>query len=280
MWRSAAGRARSAPCSRRSAGAPATRRTASTPTAGTGWACAPRRARPRWRSTPLPRPARCAPRRGETGPPWALGVGAGAARRRRRPERLRAARTRSWPTRWRRHPHLRIGRTGRVMEALVPAIIEQKVTGQEAFARLPRAGAPVRRAGARRRGRRSDCGSSRPRRRCAPSRRGSGCGCTSTRPGPGPSSGRPRVAGSLERLVALSGDEADRRLRSLPGVGGWTSAEVRSAGARRRRRGELRRLPPRQGGRLGAARARHRRRRSWPSPRALPAAARHGRHCC
>jgi 3-methyladenine DNA glycosylase/8-oxoguanine DNA glycosylase len=33
----------------------------------------------------------------------------------------------------RRLPGLRIGRTGNVMEALVPAIIEQKVTGSEAF---------------------------------------------------------------------------------------------------------------------------------------------------
>ena len=33
----------------------------------------------------------------------------------------------------RHHPHLRLGRTGLVMEALVPAIIEQKVTGKEAF---------------------------------------------------------------------------------------------------------------------------------------------------
>ena len=33
----------------------------------------------------------------------------------------------------RRHPHWRIGRTGLVMESLVPAIIEQKVTGKEAF---------------------------------------------------------------------------------------------------------------------------------------------------
>ena len=33
----------------------------------------------------------------------------------------------------RRHPHVRLGRTGLVMEALVPAVIEQKVTGQEAF---------------------------------------------------------------------------------------------------------------------------------------------------
>ena len=32
------------------------------------------------------------------------------------------------------HPHWRIGRTGLVLESLVPAIIEQKVTGQEAFA--------------------------------------------------------------------------------------------------------------------------------------------------
>ena len=35
---------------------------------------------------------------------------------------------------WRRHPHWRLTRTGRVMEALTPAIIEQKVTGQEALA--------------------------------------------------------------------------------------------------------------------------------------------------
>jgi 3-methyladenine DNA glycosylase/8-oxoguanine DNA glycosylase len=34
----------------------------------------------------------------------------------------------------RRRPGLRIGRTGSVMESLVPAILEQKVTGSEAFA--------------------------------------------------------------------------------------------------------------------------------------------------
>src|SRR5690606_28395567 len=32
------------------------------------------------------------------------------------------------------HPHWRLSRTGIVMESLVPSIIEQKVTGQEAFA--------------------------------------------------------------------------------------------------------------------------------------------------
>jgi len=36
------------------------------------------------------------------------------------------------------------------------------------------------------------------------------------------------VAGSLERLVDVTPEEADRRLRTLPGVGVWTSAEVRS----------------------------------------------------
>ncbi len=43
---------------------------------------------------------------------------------------------------WRRHPGLRIPRTGLVTEALVPIVLEQKVTGREArraYARLTRA---------------------------------------------------------------------------------------------------------------------------------------------
>jgi len=35
------------------------------------------------------------------------------------------------------------------------------------------------------------------------------------------------VAASLERTVGLPGDEVERRLTSLPGVGVWTAAEVR-----------------------------------------------------
>ncbi len=127
---------------------------------------------------------------------------------------------------WRRYPHLRIGRTGRVLEALVPAVIEQKVTGQEAFAGFRRL---VHRFGER-----------------AP---GPGTGlrlwvqpdAETLRLVPSwewlrlhvdPARSRPilgaaRVAGSLERLTAVDGDEADRRLRSLPGIGEWTSAEVR-----------------------------------------------------
>ena len=34
-------------------------------------------------------------------------------------------------------------------------------------------------------------------------------------------------AAALERTVGLPPDEVDRRLRSLPGIGVWTSAEVR-----------------------------------------------------
>jgi len=126
----------------------------------------------------------------------------------------------------RHHPHVRQGRSGLVLESLVPAIIEQKVTGQEAFAGFRML---VHRFGER-------------------------------APGPGverklwvqpapevlrtipswewlrmhidPARSRAlvtvaRVADSLERIVDLPADEADRRLRSVAGVGVWTSAEVR-----------------------------------------------------
>ncbi len=35
------------------------------------------------------------------------------------------------------------------------------------------------------------------------------------------------VAGRLEEIVTMRPAEADRRLRALPGIGVWTSAEVR-----------------------------------------------------
>lgn len=126
----------------------------------------------------------------------------------------------------RHHPHLRMARSGLVMEALVPAIIEQKVTGQEAFAGFRRL---VHRFGER-------------------------------APGPGAKAGlwlqpapetllrvpswewlamhvdpqrsktvvrAARVAASLERAAAGGPDELDRCLTSVPGIGEWTSAEVR-----------------------------------------------------
>lgn len=126
---------------------------------------------------------------------------------------------------WRRHAHWRIGATGLVMDSLVPAIIEQKVTGQEAFAAY----------------------------RALVSRYGE--------PAPGPELGlmlpptpaallripswewlklpvdgarsRPvvaaaRVASSLERAGGEDPLEFERRLTSIPGIGIWTSAEVRT----------------------------------------------------
>jgi 3-methyladenine DNA glycosylase/8-oxoguanine DNA glycosylase len=36
-----------------------------------------------------------------------------------------------------------------------------------------------------------------------------------------------RVAGRLEEIAAMTPAAADRRLRALPGIGPWTSAEVR-----------------------------------------------------
>ncbi|MBB6555391.1 3-methyladenine DNA glycosylase/8-oxoguanine DNA glycosylase [Nonomuraea rubra] len=123
----------------------------------------------------------------------------------------------------RRHPGLRIGRTGRVMEALVPAVLEQKVVGQEAWRAwrwlLGRYGEPA--------------------------------------PGPAPEGMRvvpePAVwrqipswhwhrsgaeavrartiataAWHADKLeAAATTQELDRLLRALPGIGVWTSAEVR-----------------------------------------------------
>ena len=124
-----------------------------------------------------------------------------------------------------RFPGLRVGRTGRVFEALVPAVLEQKVVGREAHRAwrflLLKYGGPA--------------------------------------PGPAPAGMRvippPRawaripswdwhragvegvrartilnaaaVAARLEDALDLAPAEADRRLRSLPGIGVWTSAEIR-----------------------------------------------------
>jgi 3-methyladenine DNA glycosylase/8-oxoguanine DNA glycosylase len=40
-----------------------------------------------------------------------------------------------------------------------------------------------------------------------------------------------RVASRLEQLPDLDPAEADRRLRSMPGIGPWTSAEIRQRAA-------------------------------------------------
>jgi 3-methyladenine DNA glycosylase/8-oxoguanine DNA glycosylase len=126
---------------------------------------------------------------------------------------------------WRRYAGLRVIRTGRVFEALVPAVLEQKVTGREARGAwrwlVNRYGEPA--------------------------------------PGPGPAGLRvcpppavwrripswdwhragvdgnrsrtiiaaARVADALERTLALgSGPEVEAALRTVPGIGIWTAAEI------------------------------------------------------
>lgn len=127
---------------------------------------------------------------------------------------------------WRRHRHWRFGRTGLVMEALVPAVIEQKVTGQEAFAGFRML---VHRYGERAPG---------PGRELklwlqpAPETLRRIPSWEWLRMHIDPARSRAvvsaaRVAGSLERTAGLPGDEVERRLRSLPGIGVWTAAEVR-----------------------------------------------------
>ena len=126
----------------------------------------------------------------------------------------------------RRMPHWRVCRTGLVMEALVPAVIEQKVTGQEAFAGFRTL---VHRFGERAPGAGADRGvwvqPAAETVRLVPS-------WEWLRMHVDPARSRvlsraAQVATALERTSTLTGDEADRRLRSLPGIGVWTSAEVR-----------------------------------------------------
>ena len=126
----------------------------------------------------------------------------------------------------RRRPHWRVCRTGLVMEALVPAIIEQKVTGQEALGGFRRL---VYRYGEKAPGAGAERGvwvqPSAETLRMVPS-------WEWLRMHVDPARSRAvvraaQVASAVERTAGLPADEVDRRLRSLPGVGVWTSAEVR-----------------------------------------------------
>ena len=130
-----------------------------------------------------------------------------------------------------RYGHYRVGRTEAVFEALAPACIEQVVTGQEAFRawRLL-----VREFGEPAPGPASDPDSAAygmflpPTPQAwsrVPSWRFLAAGVEQRR-------SRTLVrtavrAAALERTLAGSYAAADRALRSFPGVGAWTSAEVR-----------------------------------------------------
>jgi 3-methyladenine DNA glycosylase/8-oxoguanine DNA glycosylase len=128
---------------------------------------------------------------------------------------------------WRRHRDWRIGATGLVLEALVPGIIEQKVTGQEAFAGFRRL---VRRYGELAPGMGAELDvrvqPDAATLRSIPSWEWLRLPVDGGRSRPLVAAAR--VAPALERAGALGPEEFDRRVRTLPGIGVWTSAEVRS----------------------------------------------------
>ena len=128
---------------------------------------------------------------------------------------------------WRRHTGWRVPRTALVLEALVPAVLEQKVTGREAWRawrHLLRAyGEPA-----------PGPDVVRDLRLCVPPPAATWArvpswdwhraGVDSARSGTVVRSAG--VAGRLEQVTALGHAEAATRLRSVPGIGVWTAAEV------------------------------------------------------
>jgi hypothetical protein len=124
-----------------------------------------------------------------------------------------------------RFPGLRVGRTGRVFEALVPAVLEQKVVGREAhrawrYLLLKHGEAAP--------------GPAPAGMRVVPSARTWARVPSWDWHRAGVEGVRARtimnaaaVAARLEEALALDPAAADRRLRSLTGIGVWTSAEIR-----------------------------------------------------
>ncbi|WP_151524430.1 DNA-3-methyladenine glycosylase family protein [Serinicoccus kebangsaanensis] len=125
----------------------------------------------------------------------------------------------------RRHPGWRVPRTGLVLESLVPAVVEQKVTGQEAFSGWRRM---VQRFGDVAPGPGGVLGlrvpPSAPTLTQVPS-------WEWLRAGVSPQRADTvlrvvRVAARLEECVGLSSAAARARLTAVPGVGVWTAAET------------------------------------------------------
>ena len=123
-----------------------------------------------------------------------------------------------------RHPGLRVPRTGRVVEALVPAVLEQKVTGKEARAAFRRL---VLRFG-------TVAPGPAPEGMCVPPPAEVWRRVPSWewhRAGVDPKRARTvvaamAVAGRLEEAVGMTPADAARRLSAVPGIGPWTVAEV------------------------------------------------------
>jgi len=124
-----------------------------------------------------------------------------------------------------RHPGMRIGRSGRVLEALVPAVLEQKVASAEAWRAwrllMLRFGGPAP-------GPAPDGMRVFPPARTwlrIPSWEWHRAGVEAVRARTVANAAR--VAGRLEEIITMPLEAADRRLRALPGIGQWTSAEIR-----------------------------------------------------
>lgn len=126
----------------------------------------------------------------------------------------------------RRFPGWRVCRSRLVIDSLVPAVIEQKVTGQEAFAGYRRL---VRRYGVPAPGPGADLGLL-----VAPSAREWAAvpSWAWLQASVDPARSRAivascRAAARLEEAVAMEPRAAHARLRAIPGIGVWTAAEVR-----------------------------------------------------
>ena len=124
-----------------------------------------------------------------------------------------------------RYEGLRVGRSERIFEALVPAVLEQKVVGREAHRAwrflLGKFGDPA--PGPAPDGMRV-CPSPRTWAR-VPSWDWHRAGVEGVRART--IIGAAAVAARLEQMLDLDPAEADHRLKSLPGIGPWTSAEIR-----------------------------------------------------
>ncbi len=127
---------------------------------------------------------------------------------------------------WLRNPHWRVPRTGLVFEAVAAAVVEQKVTGQEAWLGwrrlVQRFGSAAPGPGAARGMR---CLPTAGQLAMIPSWEWLRCHIDGARSRTIVRAAR--VADALERTVDVPAAEAERRLRSIPGVGEWTAAEVR-----------------------------------------------------
>lgn len=130
-----------------------------------------------------------------------------------------------------RFPALRLGSTGLMFEAVAPSIIEQKVTGLEAYGAFRRlvirygdpAPGPSQQPGSAAYGMRVP-----PEPRTwarIPSWQYLQLGVESDRSRT--LVGAARRGSAIERLAERDVTAVDRGLRSLPGIGAWTSAEVR-----------------------------------------------------